>query len=93
MLTSTTAQLIAQTAAARPNGADQAHGMRMLGRTLPAKKPKAKPADVPAPTRIDPEDDLPWRSLRPLFIAVIACAAAVGVIACRCSLPTPLFSF
>lgn len=32
MLTASNAELIASTAAPRPNGADQAHGMRMLGR-------------------------------------------------------------
>lgn len=93
MLNAANADLIAATAAPRPNGADQAHGLRLLGRPSHIRRERPKPSDVPLPTRIAPEDDLPWQTLRPLFVAVIACAAAVGFIACRCSLPTSLFGF
>ena len=93
MLTASNAELIASTAAPRPNGADQAHGLRLVGRPSHIRRERPKPSDVPLPTRIAPENDLPWQTLRPLVFAVIACAAAVGAIAYGCSLHRHLFGF
>ena len=84
MLTASNAELIASTAAPRPNGADQAHGMRMLGRRahLSVVRAAAAPAS-PMPTGLDREEDQPWSSLLPLFLCILGLTFVVSALAAR----------
>lgn len=85
MLTASNAELIASTAAPRPNGADQAHGMRMLGRRAHlsvVRTTTAAPA-APKPTGLESDEDLPWSSLRTLFLCILGLAFVAGGLAAR----------
>lgn len=83
MLTASNAELIASTAAHRPNGADQAHGLRMLGRRAHLSVVRQKAIPAPAPVLDDQDEDRPWSSLRPLFLCILGLASAVSVMAAR----------
>ena len=85
MLTASNAELIASTAAPRPNGADQAHGMRMLGRRAHLSVVRASTAAQASPKPTGPECDegLPWSSLRPLFLCILGLAFVVSALAAR----------
>lgn len=85
MLNASNAELIAATASPRPNGADQAHGLRMLGRRAHLSVVRAAttaPAS-PMPTGLDREEDQPWSSLRPLFLCILGLAFVAGGLAAR----------
>ena len=85
MLTASNAELIASTAAPRPNGADQAHGMRMLGRRAHLSVVRATTAAKASPIPTSPEcdEDLPWSSLRPLFLCILGLAFVASGLAAR----------
>lgn len=83
MLNASNAELIASTAAPRPNGADQAHGMRMLGRRAHLSVVRAAAPASPMPTGLDQEEDQPWSSLRPLFLCILGLAFVVSALAAR----------
>ena len=83
MLNASNAELIAATASPRPNGADQAHGLRMLGRRAHLSVVRAAaPASPMAPDQ-DQEEDQPWSSLRPLFLCILGLTFVAGVLAAR----------
>lgn len=83
MLNASNAELIASTAAPRPNGADQAHGMRMLGRRAHLSVVRAAAPATHMPTGLDQEEDQPWSSLRPLFLCILGLTFVAGVLAAR----------
>lgn len=83
MLTASNAELIASTAAPRPNGADQAHGLRMLGRRSHLSVVRASAQPAPKPTGQDQEEDQPWSSLRPLFLCILGLAFVASGLAAR----------
>lgn len=85
MLTASNAELIASTAAPRPNGADQAHGMRMLGRRahLSVVRATAAAKAAPQPTSTEGDEDLPWSSLRTLFLCILGLAFVASGLAAR----------
>lgn len=83
MLNASNAELIASTAAPRPNGADQAHGMRMLGRRAHLSVVRAAAPATHMPTGLDREEDQPWSSLRPLFLCILGLAFVVSALAAR----------
>ena len=83
MLNASNAELIAATASPRPNGADQVHGMRMLGRRAHLSVVRAAaPASPMAPDQ-DEEEDQPWSSLRPLFLCILGLAFVASGLAAR----------
>lgn len=83
MLNASNAELIASTAAPRPNGADQAHGMRMLGRRAHLSVVRAAAPATPMPTGLEREEDQPWSSLRPLFLCILGLAFVASALAAR----------
>lgn len=83
MLNTSNAELIAATSAPRPNGADQAHGMRMLGRRAHLSVVRAPAPASPMPTGLEREEEQHWSSLRPLFLCILGLAVVVSALAAR----------
>ena len=83
MLNTSNAELIASTSAPRPNGADQAHGMRMLGRRAHLSVVRTTAPAAPKPPGLEREEDQPWSSLHPLFLCILGLAVVASALAAR----------
>ena len=81
MLNKSSAEFIAENATPRPNGADQAHGLRMLNRPAAPTRTQIKHADLPAPTRIPDDSDLSLSGMRTIFIVIAITVAVVSLLA------------